>query len=255
LFKNNDYETITRMMILSVGMPRAGSGWYYNLTNELGLACGWQDARQVRQRYHLEKILTEVNCNIGALTPRRLLRTLWPSLLGNTFVVKAHAPPTPLALRLIRYGFVRATYIYRDPRDAMLSASENGQRALDKGRTNAFSPLVDFDAGLAFIQEYVHVAQAWLSSPGILSARYEDLLENYDAETLLLTRFLDLPGQDPRLQPVLAKYRPEMAQGQKGSHFRTGKIGRFRLKYSPEQQAILNDRLGAFLEQAGYPAD
>ena len=23
------------MMILSIGMPRAGSGWYYNLTNDL----------------------------------------------------------------------------------------------------------------------------------------------------------------------------------------------------------------------------
>jgi hypothetical protein len=32
------------VIILSVGMPRAGSGWYYNLTNELMLAHGAQDA-------------------------------------------------------------------------------------------------------------------------------------------------------------------------------------------------------------------
>jgi hypothetical protein len=34
------------MIILSIGMPRAGSGWYYNLTNDLMLAAGAQD-RQV----------------------------------------------------------------------------------------------------------------------------------------------------------------------------------------------------------------
>ena len=92
------------MIILSVGMPRAGSGWYYNLTNDLVVASGYQDGRQIRKRYHLQNILTEVNCNIGALTPRRLLAVLLPSLMGNTFVIKAHAAPTPFALRLILMG-------------------------------------------------------------------------------------------------------------------------------------------------------
>ena len=89
------------MIVLSVGMPRAGSGWYYNLTNELMLASGYQNARQIRQRYHLQSILTEVNCNIGALTPRRLLAVMVPSFLGNTFVIKVHAGPTPLATAMV----------------------------------------------------------------------------------------------------------------------------------------------------------
>jgi hypothetical protein len=121
------------MIILSVGMPRAGSGWYYNLTHDLVTASGGQNARQVRKRYHLQKILTEVNCNIGVLTVRRLSAVLIPSLLGNTFVIKAHAGPTPFALGLIRAGWLRPAYIYRDPRDAMLSAYDNGQKALKKG--------------------------------------------------------------------------------------------------------------------------
>src|SRR5512136_1680964 len=100
------------MIVLSTGMPRAGSGWYYNLTNDLMLASGCQDARQIRQRYHLQSILTEVNCNIGALTTRRLLAVWLPSLLGTTFVINAHAATTPFALRLIRRGAMRAAYIY-----------------------------------------------------------------------------------------------------------------------------------------------
>ena len=41
------------MIILSTGMPRAGSGWYYNLTNDLIIAAGYQDGHKIRQRYHL----------------------------------------------------------------------------------------------------------------------------------------------------------------------------------------------------------
>jgi hypothetical protein len=145
------------MIILSVGMPRAGSGWYYNLTHELALAGGFQDAHIIRQRYHLQRVLTEVNCNIGALTPRRLLGVLAPSLLGNTFVIKAHAGPTPFALRLIRRGQIRPTYIYRDPRDAMLSAYENGQRALQKAAPTPSAP----DRSSGFDRFHAGVLRIW----------------------------------------------------------------------------------------------
>src|SRR5512139_3277100 len=158
------------MIILSIGMPRAGSGWYYNLTNDLMLSSGAQDPRQIRQRYHLQNVLTEVNCNIGALTPRRVLSVLLPSLLGNTFVIKAHAGPTPIALALIRLGLIRPTYIYRDPRDALLSAMESGRRALEQGRTSAFTPLVDFDVALDFMLDYVRVWEGWMQCGQALHA-------------------------------------------------------------------------------------
>ncbi len=242
------------MIIFSIGMPRAGSGWYYNLTNDLMLTSGAQDARLIRQRYHLGRILTEVNCNIGALTPRRLLAVLVPSLLGNTFVIKAHAGPTAFARTLTRLNLIRPTYIYRDPRDAMLSAIENGRRALASGRSNAFSPLVEFDAALSFMQEYVHIWEAWMACPGVLHARYEDLLADYDTEANRLVAFLGLDCHRPEIQAVLEHYRPEKAQpDQKGLHFSQGKIGRFRQKMSPEEQAVLARTFSPYLERMRYP--
>jgi hypothetical protein len=242
-----------RMIILSVGMPRAGSGWYYNLTNDMMLANGAQDAREIRRRYHLQGILTEVNCNIGALTLRRLLAVLAPSLLGNTFVIKAHAAPTPLALTLIRRGMMQATYLYRDPRDAMLSAMENGRRALARGKENAFSPYAEFDAALKFMQEQVRIWEAWMSCAAALHVRYEDLLTNYEVEAERLARFLKLNPQAPQTRSAIARYRPEMAQPeQKGVHFSQGKIGRFRQKMTPEQQTALLKAFGAYLPRMGY---
>ncbi len=242
------------MIILSVGMPRAGSGWYYNLTNDLMLANGARDARQIRQRYRLQTILTEVNCNIGALTPRRITMVLLPSALGNTFVIKAHSALTPYARFVIQRGLIRPSYIYRDPRDALLSVMENGQRALQRGHPNAFSPFAGFEAALDFMQGYLHVWDTWMDCQPALLVRYEDLLLDYDAEAGRLLHFLGLDGTLPQLRTVIEKYRPEKAQpDQKGIHFSHDKIGRFRQKMTPEQQNLMAERLGVYLSRMGYP--
>lgn len=241
------------MLILSVGMPRAGSGWHYNLMHDLIVAAGGKDARQIRVQYHLESILTEVNCNIGALTPRRLLLALIPSLFGETYVFKAHAAPTAVTKWLLQKGWIRAAYIYRDPRDALLSAYENGKRAREKGNLNAFAELIDFDHALEFMRHYVAISEQWLAIPEVLSTRYEDLLGNYETEALRMARFLDLDVTAPRIQAVIEQYQPQRAQEeQKGLHFRQGKIGRHRQVFSAEEVEILDRAFQPYLLAHGY---
>ncbi len=240
------------MIVLSVGMPRAGSGWHYNLIHDLMRTTGCADARAIREKYHLQKILTEVNCNIGVLSARRLGLVTIPALLGNTFVIKAHAGPTNASRLLQRLGLLRITYIYRDPRDAMLSAFEFGQRALTKGRPNAFSHLADFQKSLDFIMDYVRIWEKWMQERGVLIARYEDLLSNYKAETIRLTDYLGLDGTRPEVRAVIEKLRPGAGEGQEGLHFYKGKIGRFREAYTAEQQEILKQKLGSFLTKMKY---
>jgi hypothetical protein len=240
------------MIVLSVGMPRAGSGWHYNLINSLMKTTGCAEARDIRERYHLQAILTEVNCNIGVLSLRRLAIVTVPALAGNTFVIKAHAGPTTWSRLLSTMGLLRITYIYRDPRDAMLSAYDYGQRALEKGRPNAFSHLSDFEKSLAFIDDYVHIWEKWQAEKEVLIARYEDLLMEYDAESARLVKFLRVDGSKPEVQEVIEGYRPGKAKGQQGLHFYKGKIGRFRESYSVEQQTILNERFAPYLQKMGY---
>jgi hypothetical protein len=240
------------MIVLSVGMPRAGSGWHYNLVHDLMKTTGCADARVLREKYRLQSILTEVNCNIGVLSARRLAMVALPALMGNTFVIKAHAGPTTASRLLQRLGLLRITYIYRDPRDAMLSAYEYGQRALQKGRPNAFSHLTDFQKSLDFILEYVHIWEKWMKEKDVLIARYEDLLTNYEEESMRLVRFLGLKVGEPEVRAVVDAYRPEAAEGQQGLHFYKGKIGRFRDSYSAEEQAILREKLAQYLARMGY---
>jgi hypothetical protein len=240
------------MIVVSVGMPRAGSGWHYNLIHDLMQTTGCADAREIRTRFHLGNVLTEVNCNIGVLSARRLAMVAIPALLGNTFVIKAHSGPTSASALLSTVGLLRITYIYRDPRDAMLSAFNYGQRALGKGRPNAFSHLTDFDGSLAFILGYLHIWDKWMRQKRVFVCRYEDLLTNYESESARLISYLGLDGGQPNVREVLAHYRPDKAEDRQGTHFFKGRIGRFRDEYSVQQQGKLADRLASYLARMGY---
>ena len=240
------------MIVLSVGMPRAGSGWHYNLIHDLMETAGFIDARIIREKYRLQGILTEVNCNIGVLSLRRMGMVTLPALVGNNFVIKAHAGPSASSRLLQTMGLLRITYIYRDPRDAMLSAYDYGQRALQKGRPNAFSHLTDFEKSLDFMTDYVHIWETWMKEKDVLIARYEDLLTNYSDEVNRLVRYLKLDESKSGVQKVIDGYRPAAAEGQQGLHFFKGKIGRFRESYSEEQQAILKEQMGGYLSKMGY---
>ncbi|MCX6057209.1 MAG: sulfotransferase domain-containing protein [Chloroflexi bacterium] len=241
------------MIVLSVGMPRAGSGWHYNLIHDLMKTTGCADARDIRERYRLQNILTEVNCNIGVLSARRLGMVALPGLI-NTFVIKAHAAPTNTSRLLSALGLLRITYIYRDPRDAMLSAYDFGQRALVKGRPNAFSHLADFEKSVDFMMEYVRIWEKWVKEKNVLIAQYEDLLMNYEDESAKLAGFLNLERSRPEVKAVIENYRPDSAEGQQGLHYYKGRIGRFRESYNEEQKMILKERLGAYLARMHYEA-
>ena len=235
-------------------MPRAGSGWHYNLIHDLIVSSGGQDARDIRQRYHLGRILTEVNCNIGALTPQRLIPVTVPAIMGNTFVIKAHAGPKSLALRLIGTGLIQPTYIYRDPRDALLSAYEYGQRKRESGREGPFADLDSIETSIDFMQEYIQISEAWLACEQSLNLRYEDLLIEYDSQINNILNFFELDSDDPTIRFVVDQYRPNKgSSAQKGTHFVKGKIGRYREKLTSEQQQLCLDVFGPYLERIGYP--
>jgi len=241
------------VLVISIGMPRAGSGWHYNLIHELVLASGGKDARQIRKQFHLQSFLTEVNCNISTLNPMRLLPVLMPSLLGNTYAVKTHAGPTGTALELIRRGRVIPTYIYRDPRAALLSAYEYGQRGLDRGRPNAFSHLISLDKAVDYMRLYVSIWEEWIASEGVLVVRYEDLVGNFDLETERLIGFLGAVAGGKGMRPILEKYRPERgAANQKGTHFSRGQAERFRSVFTAEQLSTYTQVFSSALERMGY---
>ena len=98
-----------------------------------------------------------MNCDIGGLSAQRVGMVSIPSILGKSIVIKAYARPTRWARQSIKFGIMKDTYIYRDPWDAILSVDEYGRRAVERGRPNAFSHLVDFETSLDFMMDFVRI--------------------------------------------------------------------------------------------------
>jgi hypothetical protein len=243
-----------RVLIVSAGMPRAGSGWFFNLTHDLWRAAGGDDSHRIREQYHLQDVMTEVNCFMGSLVPGRLLRVMRPLLDGHSFVVKTHSRPSPLARGMISIGLVKPTYIFRDPRDAFLSAQEYGQRVLkDRGRPNAFSSLTSIEQGIPWMTKYVDVWRAWSHVRRARVFRYEDLLTDYDDQARNLADFLGVDLAEPQLQAVMEEYRPGRADNQdRGLHFYKGRIGRFHEAFSDEEKRLSREALEGDLIRMGY---
>lgn len=245
---------LPRLLIISAGMPRAGSAWYFNLTHDLWRAAGGADAGSIRDQYHLQDLMTEVNYNMGSLAARRLLRVLRPLLDRQSFVVKTHSRPLLFARTMIRTGFVKPTYIFRDPRDALLSAFEYGQRVQKKlGRPNAFSKISSIEAGISWVKGPLEVWKAWSHTPRTLLCRYEDLLTDYESQVEKMAQFLQVDLTITELSAVVEKYRPKQAvEKSRGLHLYKGRIGRFREVFTAEQKQMALAELGEYLAKMGY---
>ena len=135
----------------------------------------------------------------------------------------------------------------------MLSAIDNGKRAREKNRANAFSHLVDFETSVDFMLDYLRIWEAWMDCELALHVRYENMLTDYKMEADRLLEFLKIDGQNPLVHTVIDKYRPQHAQhDQKGLHFNKGEIGRFRQRMTPEQHEVMTVKFGPYLDRMGY---
>ena len=248
------------MIVVSAGMPKAGSGWYFNLTNDLLIAAGHQDVRSVRDRFHLDAILKHHNCLIGRPILPRLALLGIPHLMSNTFVVKTHSGPTPSLRYLMTRNVARATYIYRDPRDAALSAYNHGQRLREKGHEHTFARLETMEMTIFVAREWLQTWEQWTRLENVLVTRYEDLLADPLNEAKRLSRFLSLGLGAEDLVRIVEAYQMDGAPEKdshlsQGLHFHKGRIGRFREVLTGEELALCNEQFGSRLRNMGYPLE
>ncbi|MBN1953997.1 MAG: sulfotransferase domain-containing protein [Anaerolineae bacterium] len=246
------------MIVVSAGMQKAGSGWHYNLINDLLVAAGCQDARAVRERFHLHAVLKHHNCLIGRpLWPKLALVSI-PHLMGNTFAVKTHSAPTPSLKWLMARGAARATYIYRDPRDVVVSAFNHGKKLRAAGETHSFARLETVEAAIQATAEWLDVWRAWAACENALLTRYEDLLTDPLAEMHRLADFLGLSVPAAEMERIVAAYQAGSSGAEaktppkQGLHFNQGVAGRYAAALSDEQLALCQRQFGGDLPRMGY---
>lgn len=245
---------MNKKLILSVGMPRAGTGWFFNITQTLVIAAGGINAGEIRKKYHLSRFLTEVNCNIGTISSYRILPVISPLLFEPNYVIKLHAGRKSLADMLISIGFIKPTFIYRDPRDAALSIYEYGQEAItNPTASTAFSGIRTIEEAIDFITPYIEFADEWLRADDTFSVKYETLLSDFDLVVPKLVEFLDIDLDADHALTLVDHFKAgQNVTSKKLTHFMKGKVGRYKEHFSDKQIGLCNDRFGPFLAEQGY---
>ncbi|MBI5100158.1 MAG: sulfotransferase domain-containing protein [Nitrospirae bacterium] len=245
------------MVLISGGMPKSGSAYIFNLLNDLFILSGDSDVRQIKRKYKLDKTLRDYNCNIGKLTPLKLLLLILLSKREGPFVVKTHIQPTKFVETLIKLDFIKAIYIYRDPRDALLSAVDHGKRILQKGENHTFAGMVDFENAFEAVQDWIKVWEKWNGCRGVYLLRYENLVNNPVEQMKLIANYLNYKVSSDHINTMLKKYNKNNLDEFKESylHFNKGVSNRYRQDMSDEHKMIFKEKLGEKLIQMGYHTD
>lgn len=241
------------MLVLAIGMPRAGSGWHYNLIHDLITANGGVPSSEIRNKNKLnQRILTEVNCNIGIVNFKRMF-PLMAYANKQDFVIKAHSEPTSYSDYLMKKNKIKILYIYRDPRAAALSAFNYGKRKRDAGRPNYFSKLNTMNDAIDFIADYVDIWHKWVAREQVLTQRYEDLLTQYMDETNNMIDFLSIDRSLAAVQDAVVRFAPgSKKEVPQGLHYFKGEPERFRDEMTQKELEICSEKFGDEIIQMGY---
>ncbi len=244
------------MLVISAGMQKSGTGWYYGLTAALLATAGGIGVDDLRARSGaVARVLGAHNGHLGPPTARRLApvaRALGP---GEHVAVKTHAGPTAALGLLLRTGRARATYCLRDPRDVALSALDAARRP-GGGAGPRLAGVADIEAAVAFAGRLVPTWRAWARAPGVLLVRYEDLVADTGAELDRLAAHLGLVLAAGERAAILERHPPGAGgEGPADQHFNRGEAGRFRREMTAGEQARAAAALGPALAEMGYPSD
>ena len=141
------------MLIISSGMQKSGSAYFYNVINDILIASGnGIDARLIKKNRSLDDLMKWYNNLIGKLTLPKLFKLYKISVQEGTYVVTTHHGPNLAVKIMSKLGMLRIVHSSRDPRDVLLSAVDHGKKILDSGRKRTFANIIDFDNALNYVK-------------------------------------------------------------------------------------------------------
>jgi hypothetical protein len=175
------------------------------------------DTRQLRDRYEVHDLLQHYfTPTFNARLTRRRLHRLEPILAdGHALVFKTHRPPTAELRARIIDGSAAATFLFRDPRDVVVSAMAEGAKARVRGALpiRNFARLTNFERTMRWLQRrLIPVWQEWTSINSVLPLRYEDLLSDPRGTVAKALAHFDIITPPDLVDRIVRNYAAENVQ-------------------------------------------
>ena len=246
------------MVIVSAGMRKAGSAWYYNLTNDLLQAGGYVDVREVAPHFPVRAYVSDDKIKCGRLDGPTLVRLSIAHYLGYTYPVKTHSRPSRALPLFHTLGAVRCTYISRDPRDVVVSILDHAEHARRAGLSIDLAALQTFQESVDLVVAELDRWEAWAGQRVVHHVRYEDLVANTAHEIDRLDAFLGLEVPVAERRAIAARYeRTTYAHGMGEAvtnpiHLNKGVAGRFKEVLDDDEIGLCNSRFAPYLTRMGY---
>lgn len=242
------------MFFVAAGMQKAGSAYFYNLTNDLLILEGFQDARAVKEKRGLEELMKWGNNNVGLLDRPTLLKLLRVSFSEGTFAIKTHQGPSRTLNLLMKLGLPKVVYIYRAPRDAYFSAVDHGKKLIqEKVEHGGFAQMLDFEEAQRRLKKWGANYALYKRNKQVLCVSYESLVQNPLSVLREVSAHLGLDLTEEALQKVLHKYLQDgEGNGPQGLHFNKAKVERYKEEMPPEKLKTFQDEFGETIRSMGY---
>ncbi len=241
------------MIVISAGMQKSGSAYIYNLINDILICSGKPDARNVKEKYGLDEVMKWHNNNVGHLEKRLLAKLVLLSVKAGSFVVKTHSGPSRFHNLLLRLGLIKTVYIYRDPRDVLLSAQDHGRKIIEGGENHTFAQMIDFNDAFKNVSIWTKIFKSYKKIKGVLIIRYEDIMETPLVEMQKICRYLNVSLSEESLKGILAKYdRKNPDANMTGLHFNKGITNRYVNELSEAQIDRFSSEMGILMKEMGY---
>jgi len=234
-------------------MQKSGTAYIYNILNDLLINSGNADAREIKRKYGLEKQMRLYNNNVGLMKRKTLLKLILISLIERAFVVKTHRGPTRLLNFLSKFGLIKTIYIYRDPRDVLLSAIDHGKRIIARGDDHTFAQMVDFYTALRNVKKWTGIWQIYNKDATVLCIKYEDLRLRPFQVLNKIMGYLNIHVNRNKVEEILFMYNKENKNANmRGLHYNKAKINRHKAEFSEKQMIEFSNELGDEITAMGY---
>jgi hypothetical protein len=242
------------MLVFCVGMPKSGSEWFLHIVDDLLACAGFSHVADIVKEYGLDQIV-KYEGNIQRPTAEKINLLTRPPLSAHTFAVKTHFRPNEHVVCVLESRLAKAGYIYRDPRDVILSALDAGVRSRELSNNDDFTRLFTFKDALQWIMRWIIIWDEWTAIKGVHLVKYEDLLADSPTIVKGICDFLGVKLEDEIIANVINRYEPACIKGTSlmGSlHFNKGIGTRYKDEMTAEQKRQCLDMFGHYLEKMGY---
>lgn len=240
------------MIYLVASMQKAGSIWVLAMINDLVVKLGGSYFGDIRQRYRMGWFIQQSGL-VSSIHPLAGLHLLLTQAAGRIFALQTYSRPTFTIKSLMKMGFIKPIYLFRDPREVARSMYDHGQRIrehnLDSDTT--WDQLETMEDSIRYTATFMSSWRQWTAMPNVYSITYEKLRRDTAGEMTRICEHLELSATTEMIEKVIERYQPSSVV-ETNTHPDKAGAGSWKKVMTPEQVNLCHQLFGSTIEEMGY---